>query len=89
VGLLDKGALLDPMGKLREVYPNVMEIERQGLMSEPSDLVSKVDHRKMDVASLFADFYLQVTGEALTEEQASAFSSVVNSISQDEREESV
>ena len=29
VSLLDTGAILDPIGQLRQVYPNVLHVERQ------------------------------------------------------------
>jgi exonuclease SbcD len=87
VRLLDKGAILDPIGKLRDVYPNVMDLERLGLMNEQvGDQTIRRDPRDNDVLALFTDFYLEVTGEPLTEQQASAFSVVVNKILQSERE---
>ncbi len=85
IRLSDRGAILDAMGKLREVYPNVMEIERAAFMVEPSHQSNRVDYTKSDVTSLFAAFYLEVTGEALTDEQATVFSSVVDKMLQDER----
>ncbi len=89
VRLLDKGAILDPIGKLRDVYPNVMDLERPGLMNEQvGDQTIRRDPRDNDILALFTDFYLEVTGEPLTERQASAFSIVVNKILQSEREAS-
>ena len=44
------------------------------------------DHRKMDDIELFASFFFQATGEHLTEEQESAYASVVNAVRQRERE---
>jgi len=86
VRLSDKGAILDATGKLREVYPNVMEIERPTFMAElRTSQSSRVDYTKSDRASLFAAFYLEVTGEVLTDEQAAIFSSVVDKMRQDER----
>lgn len=70
--LLDEGELIDPIGVLRSVYPHVMQIvrmERQD-MSELGFEASGSRRlaEKRDVLALFADFYQEVRGEALTEE---------------------
>jgi exonuclease SbcD len=86
VTLLDTGAILDAMGKLRDVYPNVLHIERPGLMAGGEMHGTRADHRKMNDTELFASFFLQATGERLTEAQGSAYASVVNAMRQRERE---
>jgi len=84
VELLDTSAILDVMGQLREVYPNVLHVERPYF--EITGRVAALDHRKMDDAELFASFFSQVTGEELTEAQKSTFTSVVDEIRHKERE---
>jgi exonuclease SbcD len=86
VRLLDTGAILDAIGKLREVYPNVLHIERPDLMAGGEMHGSRADHLKMNDTELFASFFLQATGEHLTEEQKSAFTLAVNALRQRERE---
>jgi exonuclease SbcD len=86
VTLLDTGAILDAIGKLRDVYPNVLHIERPGLMAGGNMHGTHTDHRKMDDTELFASFFFQATGEHLTEAQESAYASVVNAMRQQERE---
>lgn len=86
VTLHDKGAILDAMGKLRSVYPNVLHIERTYLTTGDERRGTRTDHRKMTEEELFASFFQQVTGEELSEEEKSAFSSIVNSMRQRERE---
>lgn len=83
--LLDKGALLDPLRRLREVYPNIIT-ERPFLAKESGIEGGGRDHRKMDVVSLFGDFFSQVTGEPLSDEQRSVFAVVVDNLRQEERE---
>ncbi|GAD01388.1 exonuclease SbcD [Agarivorans albus MKT 106] len=46
VRLLDKSAILDAMGKLREVYPNVLHLERTGLMANTDKLELNREHIK-------------------------------------------
>ncbi|MDH5490504.1 MAG: exonuclease SbcCD subunit D, partial [Myxococcales bacterium] len=62
--LLDRGELLNPMARLREVYPQTMHIERvaPAVGSEPS---AAVDRRALSPAELFAEFFLEMMGEPL------------------------
>jgi len=85
VRLLDKGAVFDAMGRLRDVFPYLLNIDHAGLMGGGEN-VTHVDHRKREMVSLFDDFYTFVTGEALTEEQSRAFVAVVNRLRQNERQ---
>jgi DNA repair protein SbcD/Mre11 len=86
VTLLDTGAILDVMGKLREVYPHVMHVERPGLEFSGSGAVSRPDHRTLNDAQLFADFFRQVTGCELTTEEIAAYECIANELRQEERE---
>ena len=45
VTLLDTGAILDAMGKLRGVYPNVLHIERPSLTTSGEMRGSRTDYR--------------------------------------------
>lgn len=85
--LLDRGALLDPMGKLRDVYPNVLHIERPFLTEGRSGSGGpRPDHRRMTDDELFADFVRDVTGEPLTTVQRKALTQVLESLQAAERE---
>lgn len=56
VRLLDKHAILDAMGKLRSVYPNVLHLERTGLMAGDQAVVLNRDHIKKGEMAMFRDF---------------------------------
>lgn len=86
VTLLDTGALLDAMGKLRQVYPNVLHIQRAFLMSEAPARKARADHRQVNELDLFSEFYWQMTGERLSQQHATAFSSVLDQLRQQEAE---
>lgn len=73
VRLTDTAALLDPMGRLREVYPNVLQIERPAFERAGEDAQLSREDLKQDDLALFRSFFLQVTGEYLTEDQSAAF----------------
>ncbi len=80
ITLLDEGAILDPLPRLREVYPNVLEVRRK-IIAGPGRTRTQdglADFKKRSVEDLFVDFFCQVTDEALSDEQAWAFARVVN-----------
>lgn len=79
VRLSDEHELLDPMGRLREIYPNVLHIERPALQRAGEDALRA--HRKQggDV-ELFNAFYAQATGAPLSEPQAAAFKEVYDEL---------
>lgn len=86
VTLLDTGAVLDVMGKLREVYPNVLHVERPCLEFGSNVVRARVDHRKLNDADLFADFFSQVTGGDLSPAEAAAYEFIVDDLRRRERE---
>ncbi|MBN1699568.1 MAG: exonuclease SbcCD subunit D [Spirochaetales bacterium] len=83
--LLDRGVILDPMKRLKTVYPNLLHIERPVFGPEPVDGRKKIDHRKIDDRDLFASFYSQVTGFSLEDNEAEAFEAAMEKIGNQER----
>ena len=86
VRLLDKGAILDAMGKLRQVYPNVLHIERPGLGAGGEPGAGPADHRKLNDQELFGSFFREATGEELTDDQRRVYAKVVNQMRRRDRE---
>jgi exonuclease SbcD len=86
VTLLDTGALYDPIGKLREVYPNVLHLTPRTHEATGETTGPDIDHRKMTEAELFSAFYGEVTGEPLTADQRKVFATVVERLRQTDRE---
>lgn len=78
VTLKDEGALLDPMGKLRKVYPNVLHIERPQLLTGGKGIRPEGNFRKMGEEDLFASFLKQVTGQEITEGQKAIFAKILD-----------
>ena len=83
--LTDTAALLDPMGRLREVYPNALAIELPEAAGRRGDERLRADPQRGD-PQLFADFFTQVTGEPPDEGQAAAFVAVADELRRRERE---
>lgn len=86
VSLQDTGAILDAIGKLREVYPNVLHIERPHLTMGGELRGPGGDHRRLSEIDLFSSFFEQVTGAPLGDAQAGAFAETVEEIYRKERE---
>lgn len=86
VRLLDTEPLLDVMGRLREVYPNVLHVERPYLEAQGSWSEQRPDHRKLNDKDLFAAFFSQVMQEDLKPEEAAAYETIVDDLRREERE---
>ncbi|MCP5419908.1 MAG: exonuclease SbcCD subunit D [Gammaproteobacteria bacterium] len=86
VRLLDKEALLEPMGKLREIYPNVLHLERPGLFKEGALADVGRDQLRRGEQELFASFFEQMTREPLTDAERQVFADVVEALRRSERE---
>jgi len=83
ISLTDTHAILDPMGKLRAAYPNVLHLERPGLMAaKPQQLVHR-DLMKKGELSMFKDFYKQTLDETLGGEQEKILSELLDGIHAD------
>jgi exonuclease SbcD len=92
VSLLDVEPVLDAMGRLHAVYPNVLHIERPCLFpnregaeahSTPHEPTHPGHQGELE---LFSSFFAQVTGEPLDDDAARVFAEVVDSLRRRERE---
>lgn len=77
--LHDEGALIDPINKLRQIYPNVLHLERKQTMidskKKQSFSSSKVD--KKSELELFKDFYEEMTTSEFTFEKKTVMTEVI------------
>ncbi|MBL0419939.1 exonuclease SbcCD subunit D [Ramlibacter sp. AW1] len=73
--ITDDGPVLDAMARLREVYPQLMEIRfaRQAATGPTVDGAGAGDHRRRTPADLFASFFRDMQGQDWTEAQRAAF----------------
>lgn len=85
VRLTDARELLDPMGRLREIYPNVLHIERPAL-AQPAGNALRAHRQDGGDRELFAAFYEQVTGAPLSAAQEQAFREVYDGLLRRDRE---
>lgn len=81
--LTDRGELIDPMGTLRSVYPNMMQILRAGEWEQEQRAEQKADRmlaRRKDPVALFEVFYEEVTGETLLAEGKKAVTDIIREL---------
>lgn len=84
--LLDRGALLDPIGRLREVYPNVVSVERP--VYETAGPAGERRPRPGSVGDLelFETFFRHATGDELCAAERAGLADVVDQVERRRRE---
>ncbi|TCL38612.1 exodeoxyribonuclease I subunit D [Anaerospora hongkongensis] len=85
--LHDTLPVLDALGQLRSIYPNVLSIDPRYRASGGENGGTAVDHRKLTEKDLFAAFAEQMTGTALSAEQTAALDGVLEELIREGREE--
>lgn len=83
VRLNDRHAILDPMAKLREVYPNVLQLEKPGMLITGEQKMSR-EKLKRGELEMFRDFFIQVYGQELSEDQDVAIQQTITDIHKQE-----
>ena len=68
--------MLDPIGRLRKLYPNVLCIERAPALGQAGELQPSRDRRGLDHGELFAGFFKEMTGQPPTADEQDVFQSV-------------
>ncbi|MDD4767502.1 MAG: exonuclease SbcCD subunit D [Desulfotomaculaceae bacterium] len=86
VTLRDTGPIMDAIGKLRQVYPNVLHLERPDLTAGGQLRGPGGDHRRLNETELFSSFFAQVTGTPLSVAQNKAFAETLEKFYRQERE---
>lgn len=88
ITLTDDGELLEPMSKLKAVYPNVLalDFQRDNYLAERERTADSIEHKQKTKLQLFSEFYSYITG---TEQDAGRFSIVAAAISRAEANERV
>jgi exonuclease SbcD len=76
IRLTDRHAILDPMARLREVYPNVLQLEKPGMLITGEQQMDR-EKLKRGELEMFKDFFLQITGNEMSEEQDKAITETI------------
>lgn len=85
IRLTDSHAILDLMNKLRQVYPNLLHIERPGLMARGESLAVNRERLKKGELAMFGDFFQQVTDNNLSEAQTKIIADSLEQLHREER----
>ncbi|ENQ3077127.1 exonuclease SbcCD subunit D [Bacillus sp. WLY-B-L8] len=87
VKLLDENPVLQPMEKIRSVYPNAMHVERVIKRKElANENIAVTSRHKMDDLSLVKAFYKEMKGTELSEEKERLFLEVLKTVHEREGE---
>lgn len=77
IRLLDAGALIDPIGKLRAFYPNILHLERVKPRLEKAKKEAFKEVIQKDERDLFQQFFHYTTGETLSADQNEVLEEVI------------
>jgi DNA repair protein SbcD/Mre11 len=84
--LLDPGALLDPIGRLRAAYPNTLSIERPLYDTAGADGAGRPRPGGVADAELFDAFFAYATGDDLDPDQRAVLAGVIDGLERRRRE---
>ncbi len=80
IKLTDTHAILDVMGKLREVYPNILHLERPGLMARKDNAIKQPRHVHANELTMFNDFFSQMMDRPLSDDEADLIKITIDGI---------
>ncbi|ELB2245986.1 exonuclease SbcCD subunit D [Vibrio parahaemolyticus] len=81
VRLMDKHAILNPMEKLRTVYPNVLHLEKPGMLIGVEQEMAQAKLARSEI-DMFKDFFAEAQDSELSNEQEQAISNIIKQLSQ-------
>jgi len=87
VTLTDEGELIEPMSRLRAVYPNVLSLDievKERCVGESKTAASQGYKHKSKLA-LFSDFYADMTGQDLNEEKTAIVAKTIDTVETEDR----
>ncbi|EHH2418797.1 exonuclease SbcCD subunit D [Vibrio parahaemolyticus] len=81
VRLMDKHAILNPMEKLRTVYPNILHLEKPGMLIGVEQEMAQAKLARSEI-DMFKDFFAEAQDSELSNEQEQAISDIIKQLSQ-------
>jgi len=85
--LADRAPVLDALARVREVYPNCVELDRSAFFEHSaSESAERADLRRLSERQTFAAFVEHVTGEPIRDDEAATFAEIVDTLARAERE---
>lgn len=88
ITLLDEGALLDPINKLRQVYPNVLHLERKIDVTDmkKKQNINAIQGEKKSELDMFEQFYKEMTTAEFTPDKKQVMANVIEKVLKEEGE---
>jgi exonuclease SbcD len=86
ITLNDEGALIDPINRLRQIYPNVLHLERKWDLTDlrrKNSFTSVKDERKSEL-DLFETFYQEMTDRDFDSQKQDLMVSVIEAVKKEE-----
>lgn len=84
--LSDEGELVDPISKLRAVYPNIMGLSRENSRKkEESKTSAGSGYKTKNKIDLFKEFYSAISPNEITEEKLSFISDIIEDVEREVR----
>lgn len=85
--LTDKGNLIEPMAKLKQVFNNILKLERnrQFVIGKNSNSSAKGDFKKKDKIDLFEEFYNNISGDELNKDKKNIVLEILDEINKSKR----
>lgn len=86
VTLEDEGALIDPINKLRQVYPNVLHLERKLFLTDmkTKQAIRAHQENKKTELQLFEQFYEEMTTAEFTNDKKEMMQAVIEQVLREE-----
>lgn len=86
ITLLDEGALLDPINKLRQVYPNVLHLERKIDITDmkKKQSINITRNEKKSELDLFEQFYTEMTTAEFSSDKKELMTDVIEKVLREE-----
>ncbi|MEH7094207.1 exonuclease SbcCD subunit D [Neobacillus vireti] len=86
ITLLDQGALLDPINKLRQVYPNVLHLEKKIELTDSKKKQSYIalKSEKKSEIDLFEQFYTDMTTSEFTTKKRAVMTEIIEKVLREE-----
>ncbi|MBP2654035.1 MAG: repair exonuclease [Firmicutes bacterium] len=87
VTLSDEGGLIEPMSRLRTVYPNVLalDFEIKERIAGEAKTAAGTGYKSKSKLELFRDFYCDITGKEFNSEKAAILAKVIGTVEAEER----
>lgn len=84
--LTDEEELIDPISKLRAVYPNIMGLHREDKRErEESRTSAAAGYKNKTKLQLFDEFYKAIAGKELTEEKLNIVKEIIQAVEKEAR----